>query len=224
MKKKDVFLTLTIIFLVIFAGMFIAAITEFLSLNVLYSVVPLVFFAVCLFLYSKENAQAKTEQDFITAEKSRKTEKPKFARDFEIVRDCCDNIVSVLKNETNIIAIGVSNNTYEYDGYYELKVDSFEFLDCLYFSTYEMIEEVPADFLAVLEEAFLTRKFTHIDATYAGDSVFFFKRDDEMFSETFYVYSEAPDAFADSDMDVVKLGGYWYFVQSTKSITELLNI
>lgn len=224
MKKKDVFLTLTIVFFVLFAGMFVVATTEIFSINVLYSVCPLVLFAVCLLLFIKENGQMKTEQDFITAEKSRKTEKPKFARDFEIVRDCCDNIVSILKNETNIIAIGVSNNTYEYDGYYELKIDDFEFLDCLYFFTYEMTEEVPRDFLTVLEDAFLTRKFTHIDATYAEDNVFFFKRDDETFSESFYVYSEAPDAFADSDMDVVKLGGYWYFVETTKTVSEILKL
>ena len=224
MNKKILFLVLSLASLAGFAAVLLLAFSDFITVSPIYSVVFLVPFAVFILLYLKQNGIADSEQDFIAAELGRKTEKPKHVRDFEIVRDCCESIIAHLKEDRNIIGIGTSDNTYEYEGYYSFREDRFEFLDCLYFFTYEMIEEVSPELLTVLEEGFLTRKFCHIDATYSEDNIFMFKRDDETFCETFYVYTEMPDAFAGSNIEVEALGGYWYYVTSNKSFTEWFNV
>lgn len=224
MNKKTLFLVLSLVSLAGFAAVLVSAVSGLITVNPLYSAVLLVPFAVFILLYIKQNSTADSEQDFIAAELGRKTEKPKHVRDFEIVRDCCESIIAHLKEDRNIIGIGTSDNTYEYEGYYSFKEDRFEFLDCLYFFTYEMIKDVSPELLSVLEEGFLTRKFCHIDATYSEDNIFMFKRDDEMFYETFYVYAQAPDAFSDSDIEAEPLGGCWYYVTSNKSFTEWFNV
>ncbi|MBQ5591340.1 MAG: hypothetical protein IIU80_00130 [Clostridia bacterium] len=224
MNKKTLFLVLSLLSLAGFVAVLLLTVTDWLAVNLLYSAAFLVPFAVFILLYIREKSSVDSEQDFISAELGRQTEKPKHIRDFEIVRDCCEGIVAYLKTDRNIIAIGMSNNTYEYDGYYDFKEDRFEFLDCLYFFTYEMIEEVPKDFLSVLEDGFLSRKFCHVDATYSEDNIFMFKRDDETFYETFYVYATAPDALANSDIEFEAIGGNWYYVTSDKKFSEWFSV
>lgn len=224
MNKKNLFLALSIVSLVLFAAVLLLAVAEVINVNVLYSLVFLAAFAVFILLYIKEKNGAQAEADFVSTERSRTYEKPQHIRDFEIVKDCFENIVTILKEDRNIVGITLAKNSDDFDGYYETEIDTFEFLDCLYFQTDEEIDSVSPDVLAVLEDAFLTRKFLSADARFIKDNVVFFKRDEETFCETFYVYSENPDALSDSDFEVESLGGYWYYVKSNKNITDLLNI
>lgn len=224
MKKKDLFLALSLASLVLFAAVLLLAVAEVINVNVLYSLVFLVVSAVFILLHIKEKNGAQAEADFVSTERSRTYEKPQYIRDFEIVKDCFENIVTILKEDRNIVGITLAKNSDDFDGYYETEIDTFEFLDCLYFQTDEEIDSVSPDVLAILEDAFLTRKFLEVDARFIKDNVVFFKRDEETFYETFYVYSENPDAFSDGGFEVERLGGCWYYVKSNKNITELLNI
>ncbi len=224
MNKKSLYLVLSLISVVGFAAALLLTLTDVISLNPLFSVVFIVLFAVFILLYSKQNNSQPSEQDFIAAERARSVEKPKHVRDFEIVRDCCDNIVNYLKKNRNIVGVTVAKNLDDFEGYYETEIDTFEFLDCLYFQTDELIDSVPPEFLTVIEDAFLARKFYQVDATRADEGIFLFKREEETFYETYYVYVSSPELLKADNLQAESLGGNWYYVKTNKNIKDLLNL
>lgn len=224
MNKKSFYLVLSLISAVGFAVMLWLTMTDVISLNPLCSVVFLVLCAVFVLLYSRQNNAQPAEQDFVAAERARSVEKPKHVRDFEIVRDCCDSIVNYLKEDRNIAGVTVAKNLDDFEGYYETEIDTFEFLDCLYFQTDELIDSVQPEFLTVLEDAFLAKKFFQVDATRASEGLFLFKREDETFYETYYVYASDPELLKADKIQAESLGGCWYYVKTNKNIKELLNL
>ncbi len=226
MNKRLIYIVLSAVSAFLFALMLVLSVTEIFNISALYSLIPLAVAVVFLALYFRAKSNQLVEQDFVSAERARSGEAPKFKRDFEIVRDCCENIITHLKREQNIVAVSTVNDLMsdDFEGYYMLKVDSFELLDCLYFFTQEQIEKVNDDFLAVLEDAFLARKFYEVDATYSADGIFMFRREKDRLSEAFYVFSENPEAFKESDFEVTKLGGLWYYVETVKNMKDLLNL
>lgn len=224
MNKKSLYLVLSLISVVGFAATLLLTLTDVISLNPLFSVVFIVLCAVFILLYSRQNNSQPSEQDFIAAERARSVEKPQYVRDFEIVRDCCDNIVNYLKKDRNIAGVTVAKNLDDFEGYYETEIDTFEFLDCLYFQTDELIDSVNPEFLSVIEDAFLARKFFQVDATRADEGIFLFKREEETFYEAYYVYADSPELLNADNIRAESLGGNWYYVKTNKNIKELLNL
>lgn len=224
MNKKSLYLVLSLISVVSFAATLLLTLTDVISLNPLFSVVFIVLCAVFILLYSRQNNSQPSEQDFIAAERARSVEKPQYVRDFEIVRDCCDNIVNYLKKDRNIAGVTVAKNLDDFEGYYETEIDTFEFLDSLYFQTDELIDSVNPEFLSVIEDAFLARKFFQVDATRADEGIFLFKREEETFYEAYYVYADSPELLNADNIRTESLGGNWYYVKTNKNIKELLNL